>query len=189
MRISDTSDSIQILPNSNNLAELTKLVHNCIFNHKGYNILFLLGWDNTTYRNIQDKILQLRNTETETIRVIRSTQDDIPICLEYFCEDQSAQNVLYTQVSFTFNTLRLIVEKYYYVSIRFKPYKSNLAIVYNSHNENLQKQLDDFFTQQCMNHNESSKCIHHNESSISVLDIDQFRDFVGDILLIDDPER
>ncbi|KJV74755.1 hypothetical protein OTSUT76_1547 [Orientia tsutsugamushi str. UT76] len=79
--------------------------------------------------------------------------------------------------------------KYYYVSIRFKPYKSNLAIVYNSHNENLQKQLDDFFTQQCMNHNESSKCIHHNESSISVLDIDQFRDFVGDILLIDDPER
>ncbi|KJV71794.1 hypothetical protein OTSUT76_3583 [Orientia tsutsugamushi str. UT76] len=40
-----------------------------------------------------------------------------------------------------------------------------------------------------MNHNESSKCIHHNESSISVLDIDQFRDFIGDILLIDDPER
>ncbi|KJV72653.1 hypothetical protein OTSUT76_3315 [Orientia tsutsugamushi str. UT76] len=70
-----------------------------------------------------------------------------------------------------------------------QPYKSNLTIVYNSHNENLQKQLDDFFTQQCMNHNESSKCIHHNESSISVLDIDQFRDFVGDILLIDDPER
>ncbi|SPR07238.1 Uncharacterised protein [Orientia tsutsugamushi] len=33
-----------------------------------------------------------------------------------------------------------------------------------------------FFTQQCMN---------HNESSISVLDIDQFRDFVGDILLIE----
>ncbi|KJV72647.1 hypothetical protein OTSUT76_3314 [Orientia tsutsugamushi str. UT76] len=55
MRISDTSDSIQILPNSNNLAELTKLVHNCIFNHKGYNILFLLGWDNTTYRTFRIK--------------------------------------------------------------------------------------------------------------------------------------
>ncbi|WP_238924702.1 hypothetical protein [Orientia tsutsugamushi] len=56
------------------------------------------------------------------------------------------------------------------------PYKSNLTIVYNTYNENLQKQLDDFFTQQCMN---------RNESSISVLDIDQFRDFVGDILLIE----
>ncbi|WP_231108510.1 hypothetical protein [Orientia tsutsugamushi] len=82
----------------------------------------------------------------------------------------------YIQVSFTFNTLRLIVEKHYYLSIWCMPYKSNLTIVYNTYNENLQKQLDDFFTQQCMN---------HNESSISVLDIDQFKDFVGDILLIE----
>nr|WP_231840774.1 hypothetical protein [Orientia tsutsugamushi] len=188
MKISDTSDSIPILPNSNNLAELTKLVHNCIFNHKGYNILFLLGWDNSTYRGIQDKIVQLRNTETEAIRLIR-TQDDLPICLEYYCIEQCKRNVLYTQVNFAFNTLRLIVEKHYDLSIWCQRYKSNLTIVYNTHNENLQKQLDDFFTQQCMNHNESSKCIHHNESGISVLDIDQFRDFVGNILLIDDPER
>ncbi|KJV50818.1 hypothetical protein [Orientia tsutsugamushi] len=188
MKISDTSDSIQILPNSNNLAELTNLVHNCIFNHKGYNILFLLGWDNSTYRGIQDKIVQLRNTETEAIRLIR-TQDDLPICLEYYCIEQGKRNVLYTQVNFAFNTLRLILEKHYDLSIWCQRYKSNLTIVYNTHNENLQKQLDDFFTQQCMNHNESSKCIHHNESSISVLDIDQFRDFIGDILLIDDPER
>nr|WP_232488873.1 hypothetical protein [Orientia tsutsugamushi] len=187
MRISDTSDSIQILPNSNTLSELTKLVYNCIFNHKGYNILLLLGWDNSTYRGIQDKIVQLRNTETEAIMLL--TKDDLPTCLEYYCMEQGKLNVLYTQVDFAFNTLRLIVEEYYDLSIRFQHYKSNLTIVYNSHSENLQKQLDDFFTQQCMNHNESSKCIHHSESSISVLDIEQFRDFVGDILLIDDPER
>ncbi|SPR12407.1 hypothetical protein [Orientia tsutsugamushi] len=178
MKISDTSDSIPILPNSNNLAELTKLVHNCIFNHKGYNILFLLGWDNSTYRSIQDKIVQLHNTETEAIRLL--TQYDLPACLEYYCMAQGKINVLYTQVNFDFNTLRSIVEEHYNFFIQFQPCKSNLAIVYNAHNENLQKQLDDFFTQQC---------IHHNESSISVLDIDQFRDFVGDILLIDDPER
>ncbi|SPR04381.1 hypothetical protein [Orientia tsutsugamushi] len=43
MRISDTSDSIQILPNSNNLAELTNLVYSYIFNYEWYNNLLLLG--------------------------------------------------------------------------------------------------------------------------------------------------
>ncbi|SPR10541.1 hypothetical protein [Orientia tsutsugamushi] len=60
MRISDTSDSMQILPNRNNSDELTNLVYNYIFNHEGYNNLLLLGWNNSTYRNIHDKVIQLR---------------------------------------------------------------------------------------------------------------------------------
>lgn len=144
MQISDASDSSQVLSNRDSSAELINLVHNCIFNHEGYNILFLLGWNNRTYQDIQDKIVQLRNTETETIKVIR-TQDHLPICLEYYCIEQSKRNVLYTQVNFAFNTLRLIVEKHYDLSIWRMPYKSNLTIVYNTHNANLQKQLDDFF--------------------------------------------
>ncbi|WP_231840843.1 hypothetical protein [Orientia tsutsugamushi] len=169
MRISDTSDSIQILPNSNSLAELTNLVYSYIFNYEWYNNLLLLGWDNSTYRNIHDKVIQLCTTDIDHI-----SQDDSLICLEYFCRDQSKRNV-YTLINFDCNILRSIVDKHYILSSICQSNKTNLTIVYNNQNKGLQEQLDSL-TQQCCN----NSC--YSDSRINFLDIDQFRDFVGDIL-------
>ncbi|WP_041621109.1 hypothetical protein [Orientia tsutsugamushi] len=55
MRISDTSDSIQILPNSNNLAELTNLVYSYIFNYSKRNVYTLINFDCNILRSIVDK--------------------------------------------------------------------------------------------------------------------------------------
>ncbi|KJV74685.1 Uncharacterised protein [Orientia tsutsugamushi] len=95
MQISDTSDSIQILPNSNSLAELTNLVYSYIFNYEWYNNLLLLGWNNSTYRNIHDKVIQLCTTDIDQIGVI--SQDDSLICLEYFCRrPKQPKCIIYT---------------------------------------------------------------------------------------------
>ncbi|KJV55474.1 Uncharacterised protein [Orientia tsutsugamushi] len=73
----------------------------------------MLGWDNSTYRNIHDKVIQLCTTDIDQIGVI--SQDDSLICLEYFCRDQSKRNV-YTLINFDCNILRSIVDKHYILS-------------------------------------------------------------------------
>ncbi|WP_371222427.1 hypothetical protein ACA351_11405 [Orientia tsutsugamushi] len=163
---------------------IAQLATTFTFKKEGNNTLILIGWSSIEYSNIIQQVKLNCNREKESVSYRYVASDSSYIAIEYHEYAVQTCNTVYAVENFNYDQLMSVVLKYDHEPLNYQRQKSldnkDLTIACNDLSENLLEQLDTF------THDDR---LAYYSDNIRVHNHDQFRDFVGNILLIDDPER